>query len=51
VTRGYTGEIAHWKLSKPPSSIDGIIRCLPLRFDDETGGLVEQTQPCDVLVR
>jgi hypothetical protein len=24
-----------------------IIECLPLRFDDDTGGLVEQEPPCD----
>ena len=50
VTQGFTGEIARWTLPPPPQdliTIDGIARCLPLRFDEETGGLVEQKQPCD----
>jgi WD40 repeat protein/serine/threonine protein kinase len=46
VTRGFTGELAHWKLPRPPSSVEDITRCLPLRFDDETGGLVEQGPSC-----
>jgi WD40 repeat protein len=53
VTRGFAGELARWKLSNLPSSpdlvraVDRIARCLPLRFDDETGGLVEQEPRCD----
>jgi WD40 repeat protein len=52
VTRAFDGEIARWKLPAPPSSelnltIDRIVRCLPLRFDDETRGLVEQDRRCD----
>jgi WD40 repeat protein len=49
VTQGFTGEIARWTLPPPPdlATIDGIARCLALRFDEETGGLVEQKQPCD----
>jgi WD40 repeat protein len=51
VTRGFTGELARWGL-RPWSpelvlTVDGILRCLPLRFDDETGSLIEQDQRCD----
>jgi WD40 repeat protein len=48
VTRGSAGELSRWDFSKLPSrqAIDGIVRCLPLRFDDETGRVVEQ-QGCD----
>jgi WD40 repeat protein len=52
VTRGFTGEIARWRLSTPPFAeldrmVDRVVRCLPLRFDDETRGLVEQDRRCD----
>jgi hypothetical protein len=51
VTRGLTGELARWGLRAwSPElvlTVDGILRCLPLRFDDETGSLVEQDQHCD----
>ncbi|HEX7843031.1 MAG TPA: WD40 repeat domain-containing protein, partial [Kofleriaceae bacterium] len=50
VTRGFTGEIARWRMSSPPDlahTVDGIVRCLPLHFDEETGGLVEQDRRCD----
>jgi WD40 repeat protein len=49
VTRGFTGEIARWTLPSSSSSalIDHITGCLPLRFDEETGGLVEQARRCD----
>jgi WD40 repeat protein/serine/threonine protein kinase len=53
VTRGSTGEIARWALTSPRSpkpalalDLNDIVRCLPLRFDDEVGGLVEQDQRC-----
>jgi WD40 repeat protein len=48
VTRGFTGEVARWKLPSPPSpsSVDRLVACLPLRFDDDAGNLVEQDQPC-----
>jgi WD40 repeat protein len=53
VTRAPTGEIARWELPKLlPSqelsvTLDRIVRCLPLRFDPETRGLVEQDQRCE----
>lgn len=47
VTRGFTGEISRWSIPAPPppEAIDRIVRCLPLRFDEDSGGLVEQA-PC-----
>jgi WD40 repeat protein/serine/threonine protein kinase len=52
VTRGSTGEISRWELSKGglPSEIDGLVHCLPLHFDEGKGSLVEQS-PCDTPVR
>ena len=59
VTRSRTGEISRWHLTKLPESPDRIglleryLRCLPLRFDETTGGLVDQ-QPetaCDISPR
>jgi WD40 repeat protein len=52
VTRGFAGEVSRWALPALPASsvIQGVLRCLPLRFDEETGGLVAQT-PCDRPVR
>jgi WD40 repeat protein len=50
VTRGFTGEIARWALPSQPDLAriaDDIIRCLPVRYDDDTGGLVEQERRCD----
>jgi len=56
VTRSSTGEISRWRLPAYPSSEESIsrfdryIHCLPQRFDERTGGLVEQTQQagCDI---
>ena len=54
VTRSFTGEVSRWSLATPPVSQDfvGLIdryrRCLPLRFDADTGGLVEQNATCDI---
>ena len=54
VTRSFTGEVARWSLAKPPPSqdfvgmIDRYLRCLPMRFDEDTGGLVEQQATCEV---
>jgi WD40 repeat protein/serine/threonine protein kinase len=50
VTRGFTGEISRWNVSKLPltQTIDRAVRCLPLRFDEETGVLVEQEPTCDI---
>ena len=47
VTRGFAGDIARWSLPSlpPPTVLDSILRCLPVRFDDDTGTLVEQA-PC-----
>lgn len=47
VTRGLTGELSRWQLPAlpSPSSIDDLLRCLPLRFDEDTGSLVGQP-PC-----
>ncbi len=53
VTRALTGEIARWELSNLLSSqelgatLDRIVQCLPVRFDPETRGLVEQDPRCD----
>jgi hypothetical protein len=55
VTRGFTGEMARWKLSKVPSSQDLVrmigrmVRCLPIRFEEDTGGLVKQQQ-CEIAI-
>jgi WD40 repeat protein len=52
VTRAPTGEIARWGLPKLlPSqelgvTLDRIVRCLPMRIDPETRGLVEQDLRC-----
>jgi WD40 repeat protein/tRNA A-37 threonylcarbamoyl transferase component Bud32 len=52
VTRARTGEVARWDLFRLPSSrtlsstVRDIVRCLPLRFDDETAGLVDQDPHC-----
>jgi WD40 repeat protein len=52
VTRALTGEIARWEFSNLLSSqelgvtLDRIVRCLPMRFDPETRGLVEQDPRC-----
>ncbi|HEX2685057.1 MAG TPA: hypothetical protein VHN14_00490 [Kofleriaceae bacterium] len=56
VTRSSTGEISRWRLGTQPSSqnsfrlFDRYIHCLPLRFDEKTGGLAEQKQQtaCDI---
>jgi len=51
VTRGSTGEISRWNVSKLPSqeTIERSARCLPLRLDQDTGDLVEQDQAaCDI---
>ena len=54
VTRSFTGEVSRWSLAKPRSSqdfvgmIDRYLRCVPLRFDKDTGGLVEQNATCDI---
>ena len=50
VTRGFTGEISRWNVSKLPpiEAIDRCVRCLPLRFDEHAGGLVEQQSACDI---
>jgi hypothetical protein len=51
VTRGFTGEISRWTVSRRLSpellhSIDDITRCLPLRLDENSGSLIEQ-QACN----
>jgi WD40 repeat protein len=51
VTRGFTGEVSRWEISRQLSpellrSVDDITRCLPLRLDENTGSLIEQ-QACD----
>jgi WD40 repeat protein len=57
VTRGFTGEIARWRVSKPSSLRDllqkvrRLIGCIPLRFDEGTGGLVAQESTCDSALR
>ncbi|HEU4733071.1 MAG TPA: hypothetical protein VFT22_34495 [Kofleriaceae bacterium] len=52
VTRGFTGEIARWRLPRiaTRTSIEELARCLPLRFEEATGGLIDQP-PCDQGVR
>ena len=52
VTRALTGEVARWTLSTVPSlqglvhKVAGVVDCFRLRFDEDTGGLVEQPQSC-----
>jgi WD40 repeat protein len=48
VTRGSNGEISRWNVSTMPSSraIERSVRCLPLRLDENGGGL-EPQPPCD----
>jgi WD40 repeat protein len=48
VTRGFAGDVARWTLPAPPAPavLASVLRCLPLRFDDERSALVEQA-PCD----
>jgi len=48
VTHGYTGEISRWVLPKlgSVSVIDALVRCLPLQFDEEHGGLLVNDHPC-----
>jgi hypothetical protein len=55
VTRSLTGELSRWSLAKLPAqelagAAERYIPCLPLRFDEATGGLVEQDPACDVPV-
>jgi WD40 repeat protein/serine/threonine protein kinase len=52
VTHGFTGEISRWELPRrgSASAIDDLVKCLPLRFDEGTGALVEQ-EPCDLPAR
>jgi WD40 repeat protein/serine/threonine protein kinase len=47
VTRGFTGEITRWSFpdSVVPALMDRVLRCLPVRFDEGAGALVEQA-PC-----
>ena len=47
LTRGAAGEISRWSISNAasPQALDRVVRCLPLRFDDEAGLPVEQA-PC-----
>ena len=53
VTHTRTGELARWELPDRLSSqdqgarLDRIVRCLPMRFDPETRGLVEQEPRCE----
>jgi WD40 repeat protein/serine/threonine protein kinase len=51
VTRGFTGDVSRWVLPKPvsPAILEELVHCLSLRFDEDTGALVEQT-PCSVPV-
>jgi WD40 repeat protein len=48
VTQGRTGEVSRWTIPRlPPAEvIDRAVRCLPLRLDEDTGGL-EPQPPCD----
>ena len=53
VTRGFTGELARWRLpslTAPELSrtVERALRCLPLRVDDDIGDLVEQDSHCDM---
>lgn len=44
VTRGFTGELSRWELPKlaSPAVLEQLLRSVPLRFDPQTGRLVEQ---------
>ena len=53
VTRGFTGELARWRLPSLTApelarTVERALRCLPLRVDDDTGDLVEQESHCDI---
>src|SRR4029079_12288925 len=50
VTRGSTGDVSRWSLSKAPSmeAIERAARCLPLGLDEDTSELVEQRSVCDI---
>jgi WD40 repeat protein/serine/threonine protein kinase len=55
VTRSFTGEISRWNLAKRSSSrsdfvrmIERYLRCLPRRFNEATGELVDQQETCDI---
>jgi WD40 repeat protein len=53
LTRSREGELARWRLPQLQSSqelmrgIDRVLRCLPVRFDETSGGLAEQAQDCE----
>jgi WD40 repeat protein len=52
VTQGFAGDLARWSLPGFPKSpsftatVSGIARCLPLRFDDDSGRILEQDTSC-----
>jgi hypothetical protein len=49
VTRSLRGEVARWELpplQKLGLTVERIVRCLPIRFDGEIGGLMEQAPRC-----
>jgi WD40 repeat protein len=48
VSHGHTGEISRWEFPRlgSASALDEIVRCLPVKFDEQTGALLEQ-QPCE----
>lgn len=49
VTRGFTGELARWTLSAQPDLLgatEHVLACLPVRFDNQAGGIVEQDPRC-----
>jgi len=50
VARGFSGGLSRWALAPPASqtAIRELVRCLPLRFDDDAGRPVEQ-QACDTI--
>jgi WD40 repeat protein/serine/threonine protein kinase len=54
VTRSLSGEVSRWrlpKLSSPedfPRMVERFIGCLPQRFNEKTGELVDQPTTCDI---
>ena len=48
ITRGFTGELVRWEIPRQASqtAINQVVRCLSVRFDDASNGLVEQAT-CD----
>jgi WD40 repeat protein len=51
ITRGFAGDLARWRIPPSPPEflrgIDHILRCLPVRFDETSGDLIDQVPRCE----